>query len=284
MLILLGGVVLLVLVIVLGVQFSDELGVRLIKKGSPRLTVRRGDKVTLELTSSPYTRKLEICTEKKNLLLGYSDFSNCRPLSYAVQPSLTQAEVTIPGDFPLARAVVITRLRQADGTLKPAAPTDEKIALWVAEARKSAATTASLSNNGGVSDSASGDNGGDSEESNNSTSSSQGIKVEIVRLSMDPTDCEVMLWYRPNTVGVRQRIAGETRWRRPTVFFGERPEGTKIVHLFAGSDPPYSETYPLRRGMEYEFQFYKHGSYSDMDNTEVTEIYRRTAANCNQVD
>lgn len=130
-----------ILLIVLAAYYSDFLGARFIRKGSPRLSVRQGEPTILELAPSPYTRKLEICTEKRNIILGRSDFVECRALINFVEPGVTEAGVIIPANMPLGRAIVITRIRDIDGTLIPAAPADEKITLWIAPPRGLAATT-----------------------------------------------------------------------------------------------------------------------------------------------
>ncbi len=127
-----GSVILgLLLFLLLAIFFSNFLGARLIYKISPRLTVYQGEQVTLELLNSPYTKKLEICIDRKNTLLGYSDYSNCRPLKYKVSPRVTLVDVVIPFNFPLGRAIVITRARETNDKLVPASPTNEKIALLV---------------------------------------------------------------------------------------------------------------------------------------------------------
>lgn len=138
-------VVILSLLLVAGAAYyGDFLGARFIKKGSPRLSVRQGEINTLELAASPHTRKLEICTEKRNILLGRSDFIECRTLQNFVAPGVTEAAVIIPATMPLGRAIVITRIRDIDGKLIPAAPTDEKITLWIAPPRKLTAASESV--------------------------------------------------------------------------------------------------------------------------------------------
>src|SRR3989344_4149705 len=126
--------------ILLAAYYSDFLGARFIRKGSPRLTVRQGEINTLELSPSGKTRKLEICTEKRNIILGRSDFVECRSLKDFVAPGTTEAAVIIPVNMPLGRAIVITRIRNDNGTLAPLAPTDEKITLYIVPPRGSILT------------------------------------------------------------------------------------------------------------------------------------------------
>ncbi len=170
---LLIGVVVILVLAGTAALFNNFLGAGLIKKGSPRLAVHQGDKVTLELAVSDQVRKLEICTEKRNLFLGYSDFNQCRTLKYFVAAGARFVDTTIPRNFPLARAVVITRLRDKAGTLVPAAPTDEKIALWITKARPIPVLNFSNQDNDDGDNNEGSDGGGgerDSSDGNNNSS------------------------------------------------------------------------------------------------------------------
>ncbi len=95
--------------IILAIVFSQFLGARVIKKGSPRLNVRQGSLVTLELAASPHLRKLEMAVEKKSLF-GRSTFSQYRTLAYFVKPNQTLIPVRIPR-IKEGRVVVFTRKR-----------------------------------------------------------------------------------------------------------------------------------------------------------------------------
>ena len=265
--------------------YGDLLGARVIKKGSPRLNVGRGEQVLLELASSPHTRKLEICTEKKNLLLGYSDFSNCRPLKYHVGPNVTKAKVTIPTSFPLERAVVITRLRDGSGQLVPAAPTDEKIALWVTVPRPTTAPVEEESGGGGGGGGSSSGGGGSSSSSSDAGSSNDStseevaepatVEVELKHVSIDEDDCEVFVAWLPKTVIIETRLAGEEEWRGTWGSAYDDFPDLRSVRVFRPNahNPAYSPSYPLEPNMDFEFRF-RPGSGYEPGDAEPSETYR----------
>lgn len=151
------GLVFLV-VAALAVQFGDLLGVRMIRRGSPRLTLYQGESITLEIPASTQVQKLEICDDEVQFILfGYRDFKRCSALVYFVKPGSTQVSARIPRNYE-GRAVVIVRQRGADNQLLPIAPRNAKIALWVSKA----APQAVIEESGGESSGGGGGSGGGS--------------------------------------------------------------------------------------------------------------------------
>lgn len=172
-----------VLVALVG-QFSGLLGARLIRRGSPRLTVYQAESVTLEIPSSVSVQKLEICDDKETrILFGYRDFTNCSTLSYFVKPSTAQATVRIPTNY-LGRAVVIVRQRGDNNQLLPIAPRDAKIALWVEKARPQTAQQADSGGGGGGGGGGSSDDGGGG-GSDNQTSHIPQVAAEFLAPESD---------------------------------------------------------------------------------------------------
>lgn len=151
----LGGV-LVVLIVILAVLFGDFLGAKVIKKGSPRLSVVRGDTVTINISGkdSAKSRKLEICPEKAGM---------CHTLKYVVPPGETSAKVVIPRNFSAKQAVVITRVRDNSGQLLPGPPSNQVSLLVLGETSRPKAGGGQDSGGGGGGGSGGGgDGGGDS--------------------------------------------------------------------------------------------------------------------------
>lgn len=142
------AVIVLLLIGLVG-QFGAFLGARMIRQGSPRLTIYQGESVTLEVPASDRVQKLEICDDKETrLLFGYRDFKRCSTLTYFVKPGISQVTARIPTNYE-GRAVVIVRQRGADNQLLTIAPRDAKIALWVNPARSQPAANESTGESGG---------------------------------------------------------------------------------------------------------------------------------------
>lgn len=141
------GLLLLVVVVSVAALYSDLLGVRVIGRGGSRVAASQGEVITFKLATSNQIRKLEICTEKRNVFTSSVQYINCRSLVNFVRPRQVNVAVTIPRTMPLGRAAVITRLRNAQGKLLPMGPSDEKIALLIAKAKP--ATIATSGSDGG---------------------------------------------------------------------------------------------------------------------------------------
>ncbi len=163
------GVILIIILALVG-QFGGLIGARLIRQGSPRLTVYQNEEVTLEIPSSVSVQKLEICDDKETrMLFGYRDFKSCSTLTYFVKPGTTQVTARIPAKYE-GRAVVVVRSRGTDNRLLTIAPRDAKIALWVNKAR--AQLPVQQASSGG--DSGGGGDGGSSDGGGSSSGGSSG--------------------------------------------------------------------------------------------------------------
>lgn len=95
---LLGGVALSI-VLVAVVYFGDYLGAAVIKFNSPRIAVKRGEKISLVLSAEQITklRSVVICPQR---ILKYS----CQKINYTTKKNTI--EMTMPAKFPLGRAEI----------------------------------------------------------------------------------------------------------------------------------------------------------------------------------
>ena len=103
--------------------FTDYLGARVLSKNSARATVSQGDKVTIQLSSPPSVRKVEICTE--------SSIVFCATLQSTVNVNTMRVPVTIPPKFPVGKASIVVRTRDSKGKILSSSPNDEKIPVLV---------------------------------------------------------------------------------------------------------------------------------------------------------
>src|SRR5688500_9634526 len=102
-----GGFGLLIIGII-AASYGDLLGLRTLKKAPARVFAHEGELITFLISRSDQVRKLEICEETRNFILGRSDFVRCKSLQNFVPANQTRvADRRIPKG--LGRRVVITR-------------------------------------------------------------------------------------------------------------------------------------------------------------------------------
>lgn len=214
-------------ILVVLVSYSDLLGARLIGPGK-RVAIQQGAAVTLQISSATHARKLELCTEKRAFLMGQIDFSQCQPLLEVLPAAQTNAEVVIPAHFPIGRAIVITRDRDAQGVLQPVAPANEKIALLVKTAPS---------------------------EPTPSTSVLPSASPALQEVCIDPETFRVSIRWAPASTVIAYRTVGEPNWHYPYSF-----ETTPYVDVSNSrqafifkSDSRYK--YPLPPNTDFEFRF-----------------------------
>lgn len=270
------GVVVLIGVILVSLLYGDFLGTRVLRKAASRVVAYQGEKVTIQVADSPSTRKLELCVEKKNLLLGYSDFSNCKTLQYVLGPHVKSADITIPSNFPLGRALVITRVRDAQGNLIPVGPSDEKITLLIQKARPVPASndTGSSSGGGGGGGGGSSGGGGSHEEANN-TPVATPVPYELTRVCYNWNQ-KILLSWTPKLNTIRYRKVGETQWLPDINQCGYN--GCLDSFVYDNGDVKSAAIYnnlatAISPNTDFEFQIVPYVSSPD-DNPENSQLYR----------
>ncbi len=277
------GVVVLIGVILVSLLYGDFLGTRVLRKASSRVVAYQGEKVTIQVADSASTRKLELCVEKKNLLLGYSDFSDCKTLQYVLGPHVKSANITIPSNFPLGRALVVTRVRDAQGNLIPVGPSDEKITLLIQKARPAVAShdEGSSSGGGGGGGGGGSSGGGGSHEEANNTPVVTPVPYELTHLCYE-SDKTVHVTWKPKQNGLRFRRVGESTWR-PVLNecgFNGCPDIVYFDDIYLPAPYDYKNAIiytdsrnPLEPNTDFEFQVVPYVSSPD-DNPENSQLYR----------
>ena len=279
------GVVVLIGIILVSLSYGDFLGTRVLRKAASRVVAYQGEKVTIQVADSSATRKLELCVEKRNLLLGYSDFSNCKTLQYVLGPHVKSADITIPSSFPLGRALVITRVRDAKGNLIPVGPSDEKITLLIQKARPVVASHEEGSSSGGGGggggggSSGGGGNGGGGSSSNDDGNSSEPQRGKIAETisggCVDVNDTEVHVSWSNTNVIAEHRKAGESDWHKSFTAAYYDLDGTRSALLFNRyySSPAYSSG-ALVPGDEIEIRLLPGSGYPNASNTDPSDTFR----------
>ncbi|HLD25763.1 MAG TPA: hypothetical protein VJC05_01860 [Candidatus Andersenbacteria bacterium] len=262
------------LVLLLTLYFSELLGARVIKPGSSRVAVYRGEKIVLELAAFQSARKLEICADIKTGA-GTAGYNQCQTLKPLVAAGVRRVEVTIPTDFPLGRAVVITRLRGNNGALLPRVPTNEKIGLLVRPARPETASSRQQDDSNVQGGGGSGGSGGGSsnqEPASLEPAAVQPVSVDIQRVCVDPIDLTntrftvIVRWEGPHTI-LAYRFSGQGEWRRPEIRdydVGQYVQGASVHVAFI---PDFIQPHT-----EVELRFEPGYSYPGI--AEPSEVFR----------